>query len=70
MELKHFNVTIRAFDPTGNGKSQEYVLPVDSPDAEHAASSTLANAISWTTKTSGSNALPIAFQCIAIVERS
>lgn len=69
MELKKFNVTIRVFDPIGKGKMQEYVLPVDSPDAEHAASSTLANAISWTTKIAGDAPLSVAFQCIAVAER-
>ena len=69
MTLKHFNVTVRRFNPNGNGESEEFVLPVDSPDAEHAVSSTLANAISWTTKTSGTSLEPIAFQAVAITER-
>ncbi len=70
MQLKKFNVTIRRFDPTNTGSGEEFVLPVDSPDAEHAASSTLANAISWSTKTDGKTALPVAFQCVGITERA
>ncbi len=69
MQLKKYNVTIRRFNPTDDGSVEEFVLPVDSPDAEHAASSTLANAISWTTKTAGGSLLPVAFQAIAVVER-
>ena len=39
-ELKPFNVTIRVFDPTkGLENGQNHVLPVDSPDAEHAIAS-------------------------------
>ena len=69
MQLKKFNVTIRRFNPTAPGSEEEFILPVDSPDAEHAASSTLANAISWSTKISGDSPLPVAFQCISIAER-
>lgn len=60
--LKPFNVTIRVFDPTeGLGGGLEYVLPVDSPDAEHAAASTMANAVSFTKKTDNGRALPVSF---------
>ena len=69
MQLKKFNVTIRRFNPNDPGSAEEFVLPVDSPDAEHAASSTLANAISWSTKIAGNTPLPLAFQCVAIAER-
>ncbi len=69
MQLKKFNVTIRRFNPNDPGSAEDFILPVDSPDAEHAASSTLANAISWSTKISDSSPLPIAFQCIAVAER-
>ena len=51
MTLKPFNSTICIFDPTAGRTIAEHVLPVDSPDAEHAAASTLANAASFTTKT-------------------
>ena len=46
---KPFNVTIRVFDSTkGPERGQDYVLPVDSPNAEHAVASTTANAASFT----------------------
>ena len=46
-QLKHYNVTIRRFDPAqGPQSGQDFVLPVDSPDEEHAIASTLANAAS------------------------
>lgn len=44
-----FNVTIRVFDSTkGLESGQDYVPPVDSPNAEHAVTSTTANAASFT----------------------
>ena len=68
--LKPFSVTIRVFDPgDGADTGVEYVLPVDSPDAEHAVASTLANAASFTTKTSGGEALPVAFACVRVEQR-
>ena len=51
MTLKRFNSIVRTLDLTNGGTIAGYVLPVDSPDAEHAAVSTLANAASFTTKT-------------------
>ena len=69
-ELKPFNVTIRVFDPRpGMDGGEDYVLPVDSPDAEHAAASTLANAASFTTKTDGTAVRLVAFSCTHIEER-
>ncbi len=71
MTLKPFNCTVRVFDPTDNSTIEEYLLPVDSPDAEHAAASTLANAASFTTKTSlGGGVKPVAFCCTRIEARS
>lgn len=71
MKLKPFNCTIRVFDPTDGSTSAEHVLPVDSPDAEHAAASTLANAASFTTKTGlGGGVKPVAFCCTRIESRS
>ena len=68
--LKRYNVTIRRFNPAqGPTSGEQFVLPVDSPDAEHAISSTLANAVSFTTKSSGGSVLPVAFLCTAIAER-
>ena len=47
MQLKPFNVTVCIFEPAkGLESGQTYVLPVDSPDAEHACASTIANAAS------------------------
>ena len=69
-ELTKYNVTIRRFDPNkGLDSGENFVLPVDSIDADHAIASTLANAISWTTKAQGGVVLPMAFCCVAIEER-
>ncbi len=70
MDLKPFNCTIRIFNPTSGETLEEHVLPVDSPDAEHAAASTLANAASFTSKTEGGMVtLPVAFCCTRIEAR-
>ena len=72
MELKPFNCTIRIFDVVSGATLGEHVLPVNSPDAEHAAASTLANAAAFTTtKTSGGMVeKPLAFSCIKIEPRN
>ena len=68
--LKKFNVTVRRFDPTqGPASGQEFVLPVDSPDAEHGISAAMSNAIAFTTKSAGGSVLPVAFLCTAVAER-
>lgn len=68
--LKKYNVTIRRFDAhKGLDSGENFVLPVDSIDEEHAISSTLANAISWTAKSQGGAVLPVAFCCVGIEER-
>ena len=70
-KLKPFNVTIRVFDPAkGPDSGTIYVLPVDSPDAEHACASTLANAASFTTKMNGGKPISVAFSAIDVHERS
>lgn len=69
MNLKPFACTIRIFDPTTGETIAEHVLPVDSPDAEHAAASTLANAASFTPKTDGSAVRSVAFCCTAVEPR-
>ena len=70
MPLKPFNVTVKVFDPAaGLDSGETYVLPVDSPDAEHACASTLANAASWTPKTVGGEAKPIAFCAVKVEAR-
>ena len=71
MELKNFNVIVRSFDPQeGLAKGEEYVLPVDSPDEEHAVSAAMSNAVAFTKKVQGSSPLPIAFCCVGIEARS
>lgn len=70
MELKKYNVTIRRFDPQqGLESGEDFILPVNSPDEEHAVASTMSNAISFTTKTENSKLLPVAFCCVGIDER-
>ena len=69
-ELKLYDVTIRRFDPAREPASgTSFVLPVNSPDAEHAAASTLANAASFSRKTDGDRPLPVAFMVERIVQR-
>ena len=69
-DLKRFAVTIRRFDPAqGPASGQEFVLPVDSPDEEHAIASTLANAASFSKKADGARALPVAFMAIRVTRR-
>ena len=69
MDLKPFACTIRIFDPATGETIAEHVLPVDSPDAEHAAASTLANAASFTPKTNGDGVRSVAFCCTAVAPR-
>ena len=69
--LNSFTCTIRVFDPSDGSTIEEHALPVDSPDAEHAIASTLANAASFTTKTTiGGGVKPVAFCCTHIEARS
>ena len=71
MNLHPFNVTIRVFNPTVEADAgTEYILPVDSPDEEHAAASTLANAASFTTKVQAGRVLPVAFRCVKVEPRA
>ena len=68
--LKKYNVTIRRFDPKkGLESGENFMLPVDSPDEEHAISSTLANAVAFTKKSQGTELLSVAFCCVGIQER-
>lgn len=70
-ELMPFNVSVRVYDPSkGLESGTTYVLPVDSPDAEHACASTLANAASFTRKTAGGVAVPVAFCVLDLTGRS
>ena len=70
-DLKRFDVTIRRFDPAGPaGNGQVFVLPVDSPDAEHAIASTLANAAAFSTKTDRSGRpASVAFMAVRVERR-
>ena len=71
MALKPYNCTIRVFDPADGRVLAEHVLPVDSPDAEHAAASTLANAASFTPKTMEDGGVrSVAFACVHIAPRT
>ena len=68
--LKKYNVTIRRFDPKEGLKSgEDFMLPVDCIDEEHAISSTLSNAVAFTKKSQGSEILSVAFCCTKIEER-
>jgi len=71
MTLRSFDCIIRIFDPANGRTIAEHVLPVDSPDAEHAAASTLANAASFTAKIGADGeVLSVAFACIKVEARS
>ncbi len=68
--LKKFNVTVQCFNPkVGLESGRQFVLPVDSPDEEHAVSAAMSNAIAFTTKLDGVAIRPIAFSCTAVSER-
>ncbi len=68
--LKKYNVTVRRFDPSRSADpGEQFVLPVDSPDPEHAISAAMSNAVAFSTKSSGMSVLPVAFTCVAIAER-
>ena len=69
-DLKHYNVVVRRFDPArGPASGQEFVLPVDSPDEEHAIASTIANAASWPGKVVGGRPVPMAFMAVRVSPR-
>ena len=70
-DLHRFHVTVRRFDPAGSpGNGQLFVLPVDSPDAEHAIASTLANAAAFSAKTDGAgHAASVAFMAVKVERR-
>lgn len=69
-DLKRFDVTVRRFDPAGPaGNGQLFVLPVDSPDAEHAIASTIANAAAFSKKAEAGQPLPVAFMAVRVEPR-
>ncbi len=70
MTLKKYNVTVRRFDPTqGPDAGEEFVLPVDCVDEEHAASAALSNLVAFTPKVGFTGVKPVAFVCTAVRER-
>ena len=68
-QLKPYNVTIRRFDPAKPAAGQLFVLPVDSPEEEHAIASTIANASAFSKKTEGGRPLPMAFMAVKVEPR-
>lgn len=71
MQLKKFNVLVRSFDPQkGVASGEEFLLPVDSPDEEHAVAAAMSNAIAFTTKVQAGSPLPIAFCCVGVEARA
>ncbi len=69
-DLKRFNVTVRRFNPMGGFvDGMDFVLPVDSPDEEHAVSAAMSNAVAFTRKTEDGTALCVAFACMAVSAR-
>ena len=69
-DLKKFNVTVRRFDPAkGLASGTDFVLPVDSPDEEHAVSAAMSNAVAFTRKMQDGTVLPVAFICVAVAIR-
>ena len=70
MELKKFNVIVKRFNPAeGSTSGETFVLPVDSPDEEHAVSAAMSNVIAFSKKVEGSSPLPVAFSCVGIEMR-
>ena len=71
MNLKKYNVIVRRFDPTdADAKAEEFTLPVDSPDEEHAISAAMSNAVAFTTKVRLGVVLDVAFRCVGVEERA
>ena len=70
-DLQRFDVTIRRFDPAGAAENGRlFVLPVDSPDAEHAIASTLANAAAFSRKIDGAGRpASVAFMAVKVQRR-
>ena len=69
MHLDQFVVTVRRFDPGRPEEGEEFDLPVGSPDAEHAVSAAMSNAIAFTTKVDAGTLRPVAFQATAVRPR-
>ena len=72
MMLRKFNVTVRRFDPAkamDETTAETFVLPVDSPDEEHAASAAMSNAVAFTPKVQGGKVVPVGFCATEVSER-
>ena len=70
IELRKFNVTVRRFDPAGRfDDGTDFVLPVDSPDEEHAVSAAMSNAVAFTRKVEAGAAVSVAFACMEVSGR-
>lgn len=68
--LKKYNVTVRRFDPSKSSDlGENFILPVDSPDVEHAISAAMSNAVAFSAKSDGMSLRPVAFTCVGIAER-
>ncbi len=74
MNLKKYNVTVRRFHPdkgiNDDNDAEDFILPVDSPDEEHAISAAMSNCVAFTSKMSLGVLKPIAFCATAVNERS
>ena len=73
MELRKYTVTVRRFDPRRPLDDQavdQFLLPVDSPDEEHAVSAAMSNAVAFTPKVQdGGSMSPVAFWATEVRER-
>ncbi len=71
--LKRYNVTVRRFEPSAGpqaASAEEFILPVDSPDEEHAVSAAMSNAVAFTPKVKNGQIVSVAFTCTAVTPRS
>ena len=67
-DLRPLNVTVHRFDPAeGLASGTDFVLPVDSPNGEHAVSTAMSNAVAFTHKLDGGSVLPVA--CVVVTGR-
>lgn len=73
MNLKKYNVTVKRFNPMASinddAEAETFILPVDSPDEEHAVSAAMSNAVAFTTKVKGNSMIAVAFCATAVHER-
>ncbi len=72
MTLKKYNVTVRRFDPAAgldDPSAEQFVLPVDSPDEEHAVSAAMSNCVAFTPKIHFGSLKQIAFCAVQIADR-